>query len=115
VTMFVSAVRAAAIKRRNAEVAIMPDYTYACPACRATTDRRESMTADDPVPCPECGTLMHRRITAASVIWKGGSPSSGKAEEWKGHEMTNQKFLRGRGWKGEPGDQRRRVYGGIGE
>ena len=85
----------------------MPDYTYRCPDCRATVDRRESMLYDGPSPCLECGAEMNRVIIAPAVIWPLGKPSSGQDGVRGADELNTQNFLKGRGYQGRPEGRKR--------
>lgn len=48
----------------------MPLYHYQCPSCGREQEIRQGF--DDPSPgCPDCGTLMRRRLFPAGVVFRG--------------------------------------------
>jgi putative FmdB family regulatory protein len=49
----------------------MPLYEYECEACSVRFERRQSVTDDPLIICPECGGRVHRLIQTAGIIFKG--------------------------------------------
>lgn len=49
----------------------MPKYGYACPECNAHFDLERLMTESAaPAPCPVCGALSSRAISAPKLLFK---------------------------------------------
>lgn len=52
----------------------MPIYEYRCMACRTKFEARRSFSqADDPFPCPECGSTETRRLISTFIAFSSGS------------------------------------------
>ncbi len=50
----------------------MPIYEYQCPACNATFEKQQSITAPPIKTCPECGgRKVQRLISSTSFVLKG--------------------------------------------
>jgi len=50
----------------------MPVYTYRCRACDYEFDRRQRMSEDPLVECPNCGELELRKVVnSVGVVFKG--------------------------------------------
>ena len=49
----------------------MPIYEYACDSCGHEFEKLMKMSADAP-PCPECGSEVRKKVSAAGFILKGG-------------------------------------------
>lgn len=50
----------------------MPTYEYVCPSGHSVDVSRPVDKRDNPVACPDCAQLMHRKPAAGmAVLWQG--------------------------------------------
>ena len=50
----------------------MPTYDYECERCRQTYEVRQRISADPLTTCQHCGGPIHRLLSPATFILKGG-------------------------------------------
>lgn len=49
----------------------MPVYVYQCDTCGLTFEKRQRMTEEPLVDCPECEGHVHRVVQPVGVVFKG--------------------------------------------
>lgn len=49
----------------------MPVYVYQCDTCGLTFEKRQRMTEEPLVDCPECEGHIHRIVQPVGVVFKG--------------------------------------------
>jgi len=62
----------------------MPLYDYSCPRCGRFSALRPMAQHDQPQPCPQCGAISARMLSAVAIIGSSSSSSSSSSGAFSG-------------------------------